>query len=138
MALIVVVAVQSLLSSYLLFKAKETCKFNPRSIYEVGILTFGRSSIFWLHAVSFATSFLKVVICFSVVASTMAHVNKNFLWIDETSSFADIKLCYISVFAMLMMPFLINKELSEPRGVSTFFFGLVMLFMFTLFSSVII
>ena len=121
-------AIQVVYSAAMLLKARELCPQEPQSFFEIGFLTMGRPSIFWICIIILVNSFGLLIIFFGSFGSTFAQVIKelatdldgNSIWLQPAT--------YSIGLAILLTPFIVMKELAELKIVSIGLFTTAILF----------
>ena len=122
---------QVIFSSVLFLRARQICPDRPQSMYEIGFLILGRSSIFWISFIIFVNSFFLLVIFFNVFGETMKATMTNIFWADvnpEEPNFGMKRECWVLSLGVLLLPFIQMKELAELKLVSIALFCAALIF----------
>jgi len=115
----------------LYLKAREVCPDKPSSMFEIGYLTMGRSSIFAICFCIFINSFFLIVIFVSVWSSTAEDVVSNLRSCKGTTEGCGLlgdQWLYALIIFVVMLPTTYMKEIAELHIVSMSLFGAALLF----------
>ena len=99
---------QVILCSVLFLKARDMCPDSPSSMFELGFILLGRSSIFWITFIIFVNSFGLLIIFFNVFGDTFKDFMTQIFWsevLKENENFGMKKACWVIVLAVLLLPF---------------------------------
>mmetsp|Transcript_32095 Transcript_32095/g.49074 ORF Transcript_32095/g.49074 Transcript_32095/m.49074 type:complete len:227 (+) Transcript_32095:17-697(+) len=124
-------ALQVLLSSALFLKVREMCPSDPSSMFEIGFIILGRSAIYWISVIILANSLGLIIIYFSVFGENASLLMTNLFWQDvpeEEPNFGMKPVCWILCLSVLLIPFVLKKELAEMKGVSVTLFAACIVF----------
>lgn len=103
----------------------------PQSMYEQGFCLIGRTSIFVIALLTFIQSYGLIIIFFEVFGETMAQFMTNLFWADVLpgdENFGMHKTCWIVSLGVLLIPFVVMKELAELKAVSIALFASAIIF----------
>ena len=102
----------------------------PDSLYEIGYMIIGRSSIFVLGSIFFINAFGLCMIYFIVFGDTLAQLAVSFSGGEETlgSVWWTERYCYSVPLAVILLPIVIKKELAELAWISYVLFTSLTLF----------
>ena len=118
-------------SSYMYLALKDLIPDRPDSLYEIGYMILGRTSIFVLASIFFLNSFGLCMIYFIVFGDTGGQIAASFVEGGELGSdWYTSRYCYSVPLAIFLLPICMKKELAELAWVSYLLF--VALFLFTL------
>ena len=99
---------QVILCSVLFLKARDLCPEKPSSMFELGFITLGRSSIFWICFIILVNSFGLLIIFFNVFGDTTKDAMTQVFWSDvsdEDANFGMKRACWVISLAVLITPF---------------------------------
>jgi len=103
-------------------------------MFELGFITLGRSSIFWICWIILVNSFGLLIIFFNVFGDTTKDAMTQVFWSDvseEDENFGMKRACWVVVLAVLILPFVFQKELAELKLISIGLFVSALIFVAT-------
>ena len=96
-------------------------------MYEIGFLTIGRGSIFWIAFILFVNSFGLLIIFFSVFGANCGNLFKQLSGAAD-DDFGSGKIGWILGLAVLCLPFVLRKEMAELKLLSIILFSCALSF----------
>ena len=96
-------------------------------MFEIGFLTLGRPSIFWIAAMLLVNSFGLLIIFLSSFGDTCGQFFQSLFWPDE-ENFGTGRTCWVLVIAVVVFPFVLRKELAELKTMSIVLFSCAICF----------
>ena len=127
LALNIVMALICFYSGYLLLMAKQMSPTYVESMYELGFLTMGKCSIYFISLVILISLFGCMMIYFIIFGDTTASIIKQLVFPYEENVFTT-RTPYVLTLGFLMIPFVIQKRLSELKCVSMLLFTAIFTF----------
>jgi len=112
----------------LYLKAREVCPDKPSSMFEIGYLILGRSSIFAICFTIWINSFFLIVIFVSVFGNTAKNVVTSVMGCNNNCGFWGHYEVYSVAIAILLLPTTFMKEIAELHLVSMSLFGAALCF----------
>ena len=99
-------------------------------MFEIGFLIIGRSAIYWITIIILANSLGLIIIYFSVFGDTAKSIMVNIFWSDlpDDSNFGMERACWVMCLSVLLVPFIVMKELAEMKAVSVTLFVACIIF----------
>jgi len=127
-------------TSWIYLKAKDLIPGKPESMYEIGYMLVGRSSIFMLSVILVLNSLGLCMGYFIIFSNTFASFVKDVADIDAKATgflgFLIKKYLWIILLGIAMLPLILKKELQELHIVSLSLFFALLLFVFIVFLQV--
>ena len=128
--LMLFVTVSTIYAARMYLAIKDSLPDRPESLYEIGYMLVGRSSIFIIAGVLIINSFGLCMIYFIVFGDTFGHLMASLL--DNGHAFDTIyyteRWFYDLILAALLVLVILKKELAELAWVSYVLFGSLGLF----------
>lgn len=108
---------------------KDIVPDQPDSLYEIGYIIMGRSSIFILASIFIINSFGLCMIYFIVFGDTFGQLVASFYPNEDLGTvWYTSRWCYSVPLAVVLIPICLKKELAELTWVSYVLFGSLFLF----------
>jgi len=108
--------------------AKDIVPDKPESMYEIGYMVLGRSSIFMVGFIQFLNALGLMLLYFIVFGDTSAQLVANVWNEGELDVFWCKRYFYVAILSVLMVPVILKKELAELEWCSWVLFGSIFLF----------
>jgi amino acid permease len=126
-ALNVGMALTCLYSGYLLLCAKQMSPTYVESFYELGFLTMGKWSIYFISITILISLFGCMMIYFIIFGDITASLVKQLVFPYDENVFTT-RTIYVLTLGFLMIPFIIQKKLAELKCVSILLFTAIFTF----------
>ena len=114
-------------SGYLLLLAKQMSPTYVESMYELGFLTMGKCSIYFISITILISLFGCMMIYFIIFGDISASLVEQLVYPNEQNVFT-VRTPYVLTLGFLMIPFIIQKKLSELKCVSILLFSAIFTF----------
>ena len=141
LVLVIVFSIITINTSWIYLKAKDLIPGKPESMYEMGYMLVGRSSIFALSVILVLNSLGLCMGYFIIFSNTLASFIKDAAGIDPKATgfkgFLIQKYLWIILLGLGMLPLILKKELQELHIVSLSLFFALLLFVFIVFLQVV-
>jgi amino acid permease len=123
---------QVVISCYLYLKTRSICPDNPSSLYEMGFLLIGRFAIYWVAFTVWVCAFFLPIIYMAVFGEAFKLLVTNMtghysLPLDQLP-FYETRVFYILLLAVLCIPMIFMKEISDVKFVGYTLFCAVIIF----------
>jgi len=99
--------------------AKEQIPVRVESLYEIGFVSMGRSSIFLISIIQLISSLGLMLIYFIIFGDTFSSVIWQLCFPDsEEGNFLTTRVCYDLILGLMLSPLILKKELAELKLIS--------------------
>jgi len=123
---------QTINSSWLYVKAKDLTPGKPESLYELGFILYGRSSIFVISSILVFNAFGMCMIYFNLFATTAESLFDVKEENADDGYFTVLNYCKLGI-GLVILPVCLKRELQELHAVSMLLFAAIVVFIFTIF-----
>ena len=115
----------SYFSSFLYLKSKDMVPVHVESLYEIGFVSMGTASIYFISITMIIAGFGVMMIYFIIFGDISASIAKAII---NDENFFTTRLCYVTVLSASMIPLVLQKKLAELKAVSIMLFAAIGLF----------
>ena len=96
--------------------------FYIRSLYELGFMILGRSSIFYISACISVASFGLMLIYLITFSDIMASMVSQIFYEGKKDMFMEKRTFYVLLIGVLLLPLAVKKELKELKAAAVILF----------------
>ena len=116
-------------SFILYYGAKNQIPVRVGSLYEIGFVSLGRSSIFLISVIQLISSFGLMLIYFITFGDTFASITQQLLFPDSGKNFLTMRVCYVLLLGLALSPLVLKKDLAELKIISVVLFASLGIFL---------
>ncbi len=134
----ILVVILTYYSGVLYLKAKDLVPDQPESLYEIGYMTLGRSSIFMVGTIQLVNSFGLMMIYFIVFSDTTGQLVGSFNGYALGEIWYSSRYFYVLILGAVLTPVILKKELAELEWLSIVLFASIGIFIVVNFWELVI